>query len=1086
MKSSYPSTVFNRPLLNSTFIRRSGLLDKLEKYKETQLIIVEAPPGYGKTTLISSYAENRKTAWLNVTKFNRSPLLFFHSLIASINNVWPDIGINLLPLIEELMNSEQDKELFSSLEDAFLLLVNDIENSAGGITVVIDDLHFAEPVTEADWIGSLFTALVSLEASKLKLIISSRHKVPVNYPVLEVKNKLLLVGQKDMEFTQEETRELVETSFPIVNSANFINSYYNVLSGWPAGIYLSLQKFKNAESKHADLQELNSYLVSESWNSIDDDLRSFLLKTSIPEYFTIELCNSAFGIVEPNNYIEKTGSLNLYLERSIAVSGEVHYRYTGFFRKFLQEEIKHMFPPAEINGIRASLAEYYLSKEMYADSLLLFSDAGETSMALEIFKSYFKDLFESYRSEQVVSFAENIQKDNLKEDHELVYFAARFYLHIQNNAKEAARILSEYGGFAAHAASVKQTMLLIEAYFVLKEYDLIKGAVESLEPIIPEDEKAALLFVKGRLKYKQGFEHYEKAAEYLEIAISAGEDEEIHNEAARILGHIYHDTGKFIQALFYRKADAERSSSIMDKFTSLNSLIILQAHLSMYDDAFENLNEMKKLYRMYPLRLYQRKLVKTESVLYYEAGDFENSEDAFNKLLRLEAEAGIVNFKFFNFAMLSFGAYFAGAFNKAQNYAELLKQNLNPKNVFAVYSYNFLNTLVGVKNPGEIDRTAHLEVLESYNDFAEKNNMKPALILSYFQTSYCLLKSNEISASVNYLKKALQLSDELKLFTYAEKLFPLTRELFDLALSQNICRSFIQSAYSSLIARNSLPWLSDEAKTRLALESRKLTDIRFSPFGNTEFYLRAEKISEDKWIRKKSKVLLAYLMSDPGRVHTKDVIMDMFFGDIPQAKADTMYHSTIYNIRTALKIYTDTAAGEKKSRSKAADINPQYIVYEDKTLRLNPDFYYVSENDEFEKYCAKVQLTHSSDEEKITAAEKAVGLYKGDFMPGYYDGWCEELRVKYKNLFIDICSELISLLEKNKRPEDVIKYAAMLINEDKLNDAAYIKMIKAYTSIGSKAMAVSCYNTMLKNFEEELGEKPHQKSLAEIRSILDS
>ncbi|MBE2218199.1 MAG: hypothetical protein IAE90_08355 [Ignavibacteria bacterium] len=1085
MKSPYPSTVFNRPLLNSTFIRRSGLLDKLEKYNETQFIIIEAPPGYGKTTLISSYAESRNAIWLNMTKYNRSPLQFFHSLVAAINNLYPAIGRDLLPLIEELIiGKQQNKELFDALEDTCLLLVNEIESSEGGITVMIDDLQFADRETDADWLGNLLTTLVSLDASKLKLIISSRHKVPVNYPVLEVKNKMVTIGQKDMEFTLEETRELVDSSFPIVNSANFISTYYHELSGWPAGIYLSLQKFKNAESKHADLQELNSYLVSESWNSIDDDLRSFLLKTSIPEDFTIELCNTALELKEPENYIQKTGSLNLYLERSLAVSGEIHYRYTGFFRKFLLEEIKHTFSPAEMSSIRASLAEYYLSKENYADSLLLFSDAGEIGPALKIFKENFEYLFRSYKSEQVVDFADNIPAVLLKEDYELVYFSAKFYLHVQNNAKEAVRILSEYGDVVSQANRVKHTLLLIEAYFVLKEYDLIKGAAGVLEQNISDAEKGALLFVKGRLEFKQGFEHYRLAAVYMEEAISVSKDEEIQNEATRILGHIYHDTGMFIQALFYRKKDAERSSTIMNRLTSLNYLIILQAHLSMFDDAFENLNEMKKLYRTYPLRLYQRKFVKTEAVLYYETGDFETSEAKFNKLIRLEAEAGIVNFKLFNFAMLAFGAYFAGDLNKALNYLELLKQELTSKDVFFTQYPRFFDTMISLKNSGDLSTSNHFDVLESYNELAEKNNMKPALILSYFQTSYCLLKLKEISASVIYLKKALELSEGFKLFTYVEKLFPITRELFDLALSQNISRSFIQSSYSSLISRNNIPWLSDEAKTRLALESRKLTDIRFSPFGKTEFYLRGEKMSEDKWIRKKSKVLLAYLMSDPGRVHTKDMILDMFFDDIPQAKADTMYHSTIYNIRTALKIYAGT--GEKAAKSKASDINPQYIVYEDKTLRLNPDFYYVSENDEFEKYCAKVQLTHSSDEEKITNAIKAAELYRGDFMPGYYDGWCEELRVKYKNLFIDICTELVNLLEKHNRPEDVVKYAAMLINEDKLNDAAYIKMIKAYSSIGSKAMAVSCYNTMLKNYEEELGEKPHSKSLAEIKSILDS
>ena len=203
-------------------------------------------------------------------------------------------------------------------------------------------------------------------------------------------------------------------------------------------------------------------------------------------------------------------------------------------------------------------------------------------------------------------------------------------------------------------------------------------------------------------------------------------------------------------------------------------------------------------------------------------------------------------------------------------------------------------------------------------------------------------------------------------------------------------------------------------------------------------------------------------------------------------KADVVYHSAIYNIRTALKIYDIKSDKPKRSKDKTYDYNPQYILYEDKTLKLNHDFYYKADNIEFERLYEKSKLPAYTIEEKINYSMSAIELYKGDFLPGYYDSWCEELRVKYKNMYITLCEDLIKMLETEARFDEVIKYSELLLKEDKLNDPAHISIINAFQKLGNIKMANSRLDIMLKIYDEELGEKPQSKTLDKITLILSA
>ncbi|HEY3249635.1 MAG TPA: bacterial transcriptional activator domain-containing protein, partial [Ignavibacteria bacterium] len=121
---------------------------------------------------------------------------------------------------------------------------------------------------------------------------------------------------------------------------------------------------------------------------------------------------------------------------------------------------------------------------------------------------------------------------------------------------------------------------------------------------------------------------------------------------------------------------------------------------------------------------------------------------------------------------------------------------------------------------------------------------------------------------------------------------------------------------------------------------------------------------------------------------------------------------------------------------------------------------------------------------KEVLAKRAIDLYKGEFLPGYYEDWIEELRTNLQNKLIEICEELIAILTKEKKYDEVIVYAERLVSADKLHEKAFISLVKAYAQLGNQNMAKKKFSQLLKNYEEEYGEKPSKQTLNQIEKIL--
>jgi DNA-binding SARP family transcriptional activator len=250
-------------------------------------------------------------------------------------------------------------------------------------------------------------------------------------------------------------------------------------------------------------------------------------------------------------------------------------------------------------------------------------------------------------------------------------------------------------------------------------------------------------------------------------------------------------------------------------------------------------------------------------------------------------------------------------------------------------------------------------------------------------------------------------------------------------------------------------------------QAETLYDIKMTSFGGLQFASRGEPVPDSKWRKKKGKSVLANMMLNPGVQYNKDKLINIFYPDIKPETADENFRQAIFNIRSVFK-------------------NPylNILLYESKMLQLNPDCYYKSDAMEFDQNYKTARSTEKDASMKIKACRNAINIYKGEFLEGFYELWCEDIRNEYSNKFISMYELMLNLLNAEGSYDEIIEYSENLLKYDSLNETAFTCMVEAFINLNKSKSARQTYKRMLNIYEKELGERPNNKTLDHMNSLL--
>ena len=278
------------PRGRSSLVARARLHELLGSGAMARLTLVDAPAGWGKTTLLTDWlvtGEAPRSCWVSLDGADNDPLRFWSYLLAALRTVVPELGEAALPL---LRSSATDIE-----RDLVPVLVNDVAAFDAELLLVLDDYHV---ITNAE-IHRCVGVLIERLPATLRLVISTRSDPPLPLARLRVRGELLELRADDLRFTPEESDLLFNDLLHLNLGAEDVGRLQSRTEGWAAGLQLAALTLRDRPDAMAfiarfagDDRHVVDYLGAEVLDALDPATLTFLLHTSVLNRLCGPLCDA--------------------------------------------------------------------------------------------------------------------------------------------------------------------------------------------------------------------------------------------------------------------------------------------------------------------------------------------------------------------------------------------------------------------------------------------------------------------------------------------------------------------------------------------------------------------------------------------------------------------------------------------------------------------------------------------------------------------------------------------------------------------------------------------------------------------------
>src|SRR5512146_2639221 len=189
-------------------LSRPRLLDSLKALLHNKLLLLAAPAGYGKTSLLIDLAQNSEMpiCWLSLDQLDRDPQRFLAYLIASLAQRFPDVGETSRHQLSRLRSIEQDAEAI------LVMLTNELyDRVENDFLLIIDDYHLLD---EAPVISDLLNRFLQLLDDNCHILLSSRTLPALNDVTLMVaREQVAGLGHTELAFIPREVQALYAQNY---------------------------------------------------------------------------------------------------------------------------------------------------------------------------------------------------------------------------------------------------------------------------------------------------------------------------------------------------------------------------------------------------------------------------------------------------------------------------------------------------------------------------------------------------------------------------------------------------------------------------------------------------------------------------------------------------------------------------------------------------------------------------------------------------------------------------------------------------------------------------------------------------------
>lgn len=216
---------------------------------------------------------------------------------------------------------------------------------------------------------------------------------------------------------------------------------------------------------------------------------------------------------------------------------------------------------------------------------------------------------------------------------------------------------------------------------------------------------------------------------------------------------------------------------------------------------------------------------------------------------------------------------------------------------------------------------------------------------------------------------------------------------------------------------------------------------------------------------KKVQELFAYLLVYRTRTHSREVLAELLWGDRHSALSRKYLRQTLWQLQSVL---------ERASSCESA----QWLDVDTEWVQLSPSAGLWLDVAELERAYIQAQGLAGGDlsDECAHALEKAVDVYRGDFLEGCYQDWCIFERERLQNIYLNVLDKLMDHCQSTGDYEAGLAYGAQMLRLDRARERTHRRMMQMCYLSGDRTAALRQYDRCAAALSQELGVKPSRRT----------
>jgi LuxR family maltose regulon positive regulatory protein len=378
-------------------IGRKRLSSFFSATDKPKLSLVTAPAGYGKTSLLYQWYEaiqiqGHLACWVSLDALDVSPARFLRHIIAAIDGQHPGFGRAAMRYLDNVRSPDIRVPLGG--------LVNDIIAINRSLVLFLDDYH----LIDSSGVDRFIDDLLNLMPTNFHLVISSRVVPDLDLPRLRLRDELLELDTRSLQFDKAETFSFLALQSAAALSPAQIELFHERSEGWVAGLQLAVEALRSQAgnpdpsdtNNPSDTPKLRSF-VSGNFRDIADylakavlasqpvDIRAFLTQVSILERFNADICEAITGNPQSQEIIESLERANLFV---VPLDNERRwYRYHHLFQEFLQGALRRNDPSSIVHLYRKA-SEWFYGNGFGTEAVKYALLSGDENRAAEMVETH--------------------------------------------------------------------------------------------------------------------------------------------------------------------------------------------------------------------------------------------------------------------------------------------------------------------------------------------------------------------------------------------------------------------------------------------------------------------------------------------------------------------------------------------------------------------------------------------------------------------------------------------------------------------------------------------------------------------------